>query len=401
LALSANIFISFASQDLKVAKTLCSALESRGFSCWISSRDINPGENFQIAIVRAIRSAKVMLLVFTANSNSSDEMSKELALASQQKLIVVPLRVEDVAPNEAFAYEFATRQWIDFFADWEAAINQLCRRLAQAMPPDLPSEASADAPAVSASSAVEVTSPPAPIKVEAAPSKAEPAPAKVEAAPTPAAAAPKPVVVGSSVETAAPLKPASAAPASASVAAPALASASVAKVDPKPAATPAAKPEPRPAPTSAAAPKPASVGSVASASASPPARPAPGATPAAAAPARKAPMGLFIAIGAAVVLAIGAAVIFSGKKAPPRAVATQPAVVQPAVPAQSAPPAASTASAAPSAPAAPASAGVLASADTAAPGAALADESAAPSAPKKHVRKAHAASAAANKDLPY
>jgi hypothetical protein len=128
--LSANIFISFASQDRKVATTLCSALESRGFSCWISTRDINPGENFQIAIVRAIRNAKMMLLVFTSNSNASDEMSKELALASQQKLIVVPLRVEDVAPNEAFAYEFATRQWIDFTHGWETGLDLLCQRLA-------------------------------------------------------------------------------------------------------------------------------------------------------------------------------------------------------------------------------------------------------------------------------
>ena len=108
--MSANIFISFAGQDLKVASTLCKALEGRGFQCWISSRDILPGENFQVAIVRAIRMAKMMLLVFTANSNNSEEMTKELALASQHKLIVVPLRIEDVAPNDAFAYEFATRQ---------------------------------------------------------------------------------------------------------------------------------------------------------------------------------------------------------------------------------------------------------------------------------------------------
>ena len=134
--MSANIFISFAAQDRKVAMTLCAALESRGFPCWISARDILPGENFQVAIVRAIRRAKMMLLVFTANSNNSEEMTKELALASQQKLIVVPLRVEDVKPNEAFSYEFATRQWIDFFADWESSINQLIERIETAIPPE-------------------------------------------------------------------------------------------------------------------------------------------------------------------------------------------------------------------------------------------------------------------------
>ena len=144
--MSASIFISFASRDQKVAATLCKALESRGFTCWISSRDIQPGENFQVAIVRAIREARILLLVFTANSNTSEEMTKELALASQNKMIVVPLRIEEVTPNEAFSYEFATRQWIDFFADWESAMEQLSRRLTAALGSEAPQVASAIAP---------------------------------------------------------------------------------------------------------------------------------------------------------------------------------------------------------------------------------------------------------------
>ena len=135
--MSASIFISYASQDQKVATTLCKALEGRSFKCWIAARDIAPGENFQIAIVRAIRTAKIMLLVFTGNSNNSDEMAKELALASQSKLIVVPLLIDDVRPNDAFSYEFATRQWIDFFSDWEAAIEQLAQRIAVALGPEV------------------------------------------------------------------------------------------------------------------------------------------------------------------------------------------------------------------------------------------------------------------------
>ena len=190
--MDANIFISFASQDHKVAMTLCSALESRGFKCWISARDIQPGENFQSAIVRAIRQAKIMLLVFTSNSNNSDEMNKELALASQSKLIVVPLRIEDVTPNDAFAYEFATRQWIDFFADWEFAIQQLSQRIsaatreAQGAPATVePAEAGVERPEVAAAA------PPAPEEpVPAAP----PRPARPPAAPRSArsAAAPPP-----------------------------------------------------------------------------------------------------------------------------------------------------------------------------------------------------------------
>jgi len=162
--MSADIFISFASKDVKVALTLCSAIENRGFKCWVSARDIQPGDNFQVAIVQALRSAKVLLLVFTANSNTSEEMTKELALASQRKMIVIPLRAEDVAPNDAFAYEFATRQWIDAFADWEFSIEQLCRRLEHALAAPEIEEAPSRADPVAVEAAAPVVEPAAPAK---------------------------------------------------------------------------------------------------------------------------------------------------------------------------------------------------------------------------------------------
>jgi hypothetical protein len=122
---SSHIFISHSSKDQKVARTICTALENRGLKCWVYSRNIQPGQNFQAQIVKAIRAAKIMVLVFTANANSSNEIKKELALASQNNLVVIPVRIEDVIPNEAFAYEFATRQWIDLFEDWESSIARL------------------------------------------------------------------------------------------------------------------------------------------------------------------------------------------------------------------------------------------------------------------------------------
>jgi hypothetical protein len=136
--MSALVFISHSSRDRTVAESLCQSLEQRGISCWISSRDIGPGENFQEAIVRALRTVRVMLLVFTANANQSSEIKKELALASQNKLAVVPVRVEDVAPSDAFAYEFATRQWIDLVGDWQANVGKLVTHIAALVGDDHP-----------------------------------------------------------------------------------------------------------------------------------------------------------------------------------------------------------------------------------------------------------------------
>jgi hypothetical protein len=129
-----QVFISHSSKDSKIAASICSALETRGHKCWMSSRDVRPGENFQGAIVRAIREARVMVLIFSSNANNSEEIKKEMALASQSHLMVIPVRAEDVLPSEDFTYELATRQWIDMFNDWEQAIEQLGSQIDLAIP---------------------------------------------------------------------------------------------------------------------------------------------------------------------------------------------------------------------------------------------------------------------------
>lgn len=126
---AAPVFISYSSKDRQIAQTLCQALEARGQNCWIAGRDVRPGENFQEAIVRALREARVMVLVFTSNANNSEEIKKEIVLAGRHHVTVVPVRVEDVIPNDAFAYEFATRQWIDLFQDWEQQVEQLANQI--------------------------------------------------------------------------------------------------------------------------------------------------------------------------------------------------------------------------------------------------------------------------------
>jgi len=87
------VFISHSSRDVKIARDICDAIERRGMTCWISGRDVGPGDNFGDAIVEAIERAKVMVLVFSTNANNSEEIKKEIALASQHRVTVIPVRV--------------------------------------------------------------------------------------------------------------------------------------------------------------------------------------------------------------------------------------------------------------------------------------------------------------------
>jgi hypothetical protein len=91
--------------------------------------------NYQEAIVQAIRDARAMVLVFFAAANKSDEIKKELSLASRYRVPVLAIRIEDVEPSVAFAYELSTRQWLDAFADWDRSIDLLNGRTAQSSAP--------------------------------------------------------------------------------------------------------------------------------------------------------------------------------------------------------------------------------------------------------------------------
>ena len=78
--------------------------------------------------MRALRASRAMVLVFSDAANNSDEIKKELSLASRYHIPVMALRIEDVEPSDAFAYELSTRQWIDAFESWDKSIDALSER---------------------------------------------------------------------------------------------------------------------------------------------------------------------------------------------------------------------------------------------------------------------------------
>ena len=130
------VFVSYATADRKRALDVCKAIERRGARCWISTRDVRPGENYQEAIVRSLRASCAMVLVFSESANNSDEIKKELSLASRYHVPVMALRIEDVEPSDAFAYELSTRQWIDAFQGWDKSIDALVRQIGQVAGPE-------------------------------------------------------------------------------------------------------------------------------------------------------------------------------------------------------------------------------------------------------------------------
>ena len=111
-----DVFISYSSKDKPVADATCAKLEGRGIRCWLAPRDISPGADWSVSIIDAINGAAVMVLVFSANANASQQIKREVERAVNKGIPVIPLRIENVAPEKSLEYFISTPHWLDAFS---------------------------------------------------------------------------------------------------------------------------------------------------------------------------------------------------------------------------------------------------------------------------------------------
>lgn len=111
-----DIFVSYCTKsDRDAAYELVAHVESRGIECWIAPRDVQGGMEWAAEIVNAITVAQVMVLIFSASANASQQVRREVMLAVHRGVRVVPFRIEDIAPVASLEYFLGGHQWLDAF----------------------------------------------------------------------------------------------------------------------------------------------------------------------------------------------------------------------------------------------------------------------------------------------
>jgi hypothetical protein len=108
-----DVFISHSSKDKPIADAICASIEREGIRCWIAPRDIRPGQEWPEAIVNAITISRVMVLIFSTNSNNSKDVAKEITLAMNSNVIVIPFKIDDILPKGVLKYQLADTHWLD------------------------------------------------------------------------------------------------------------------------------------------------------------------------------------------------------------------------------------------------------------------------------------------------
>lgn len=133
-----GIFISYRRSDKALADVLSAHLQDRGVSVWYDGM-IAPGQDWRDEIIENIRLAKIILVLFSSDVNTSTELKKELAVADQSDKIIIVVRIENTKPAGGYAYELSNRNWYDAFDNPQVQLREVADYVAKVVksPDDL------------------------------------------------------------------------------------------------------------------------------------------------------------------------------------------------------------------------------------------------------------------------
>jgi WD40 repeat protein len=113
LIMTHDVFISYSTRDKVIADALCATLESRKIRCWIAPRDVIPGTDYAASLIENLNGSRLMVLVFSQESNNSSHVMREVERAVSKGIPIIPLRIENVTPTKAMEYYLSAPHWLD------------------------------------------------------------------------------------------------------------------------------------------------------------------------------------------------------------------------------------------------------------------------------------------------
>jgi hypothetical protein len=126
-----EVFISYASTDFAFAAEVCRYLEGNGVACWIAPRDIERDVlPYPEALQLGLSQVRAVIVIVSQMANLSVHIPREVDIALERKLVVVPIRLENVLPTGQLNYLLRTCQWLNAFERVrEDAMGELLTRI--------------------------------------------------------------------------------------------------------------------------------------------------------------------------------------------------------------------------------------------------------------------------------
>ena len=112
--MSAEVFVSYASEDRERILDLVERLREAGVSVWIDQMGIEGATMWSQEIVEAIDGCKVLILAISEQSTESENVVKELALASERRKKILPVCLDSSGIPKSMEYQLAGIQRVEY-----------------------------------------------------------------------------------------------------------------------------------------------------------------------------------------------------------------------------------------------------------------------------------------------
>lgn len=122
-----NVFISYSTRNSDIANRICYLLEKNGLSCWIAPRNISSRRIYIEEIGAAIRSTKIVVLVYSSYSPASRYVNNEIEMAYSYDKPIISFNIDNAEPKDEMAYFLKVSQWLPAYPDPEDAYETLVK----------------------------------------------------------------------------------------------------------------------------------------------------------------------------------------------------------------------------------------------------------------------------------
>ena len=125
-----QVFIAYVREDRELADRLYQTVDAAGFSPWMDTRKLLPGQNWPRAIETAIENSEFFLACFSSRSvNQRGGFQAEIRYALDcarsiplDEIYIVPVRLDECRVPRTIQCQL---QYIDLFPDWDRGARYL------------------------------------------------------------------------------------------------------------------------------------------------------------------------------------------------------------------------------------------------------------------------------------
>ncbi|HUT36162.1 MAG TPA: TIR domain-containing protein [Planctomycetota bacterium] len=124
------VFVCYSRRDLPIVSPIVEVLRQAGVRIWIDQEGIDGASFWTEEIVNAIRGCRMLMFMASENSVESPNTMRELALAAQRNVTILPIYLTPVELPARMEYQLAGIQYIELF---EGATEQGLRAMFRAL----------------------------------------------------------------------------------------------------------------------------------------------------------------------------------------------------------------------------------------------------------------------------